>query len=393
MTKTYLEPFNMEKKSFFNTTNATAHIVFLISALGMVAVSIYLTSHYFEVKYPTGLGSGSLCNFNSFFNCDVATHSHASNIFGVPISLLGLLLGVFLLFGYLFRDQKTEGTNGILLVLNAIGCLGLFFFSLIFLGGLCPFCTVYYIFSWIALFFYYKNSQHYTPHPMPIVIYAIITLAVMGLTYNNIQKKEKSINALSDSLIKQFKGLPNLGKPDFDSEYRLASAAPNFSDAPIQITKFSDFECPACKMLSEILHELSRNKKYQGKMNIQYFFYPLDNACNEEMKRPLHNYACKASYLAACAPSEKFSEIEENFFQNQARLEEVIEELSVKYNAKECMAKSETKEKIVRYIRAAKKFNVRSTPTFLLNGVKIEGSLPVAQISVLLDEILRQKGL
>ena len=72
------------------------HIINWVSIIGMIATSLYLTNHYFEVHFPTGLTGGSLCDINSFFTCSAATHSHLSNLFGVPISLFGLLIGVFI---------------------------------------------------------------------------------------------------------------------------------------------------------------------------------------------------------------------------------------------------------------------------------------------------------
>jgi protein-disulfide isomerase len=53
---------------------------------------------------------------------------------------------------------------------------------------------------------------------------------------------------------------------------------------------------------------------------------------------------------------------------------------------------AETKDKISKIIAAAEGYNVASTPTFLLNGVKIEGALPIDQLSIILDEIIRRSG-
>jgi len=380
-------------KSFYQDKNFNMQVIGGLMAVFMVGLSIYLTKHYFDVKFPTGLTGGGLCDINAFFNCDVATHSHLSNIAGVPISLLGLLLGAFILFGFLFSAESVEKTVHLLLWINGVGCFLLFVYSLVALGGLCPACTLYYICSWITLFIFFKTSN-LVGFDIPIFGgYGVVFLIIFGATYSYVSGKtadlEKGKNKIKEGLISQFENLPDLGNPKFDSEFIMAKTEGSFKDAPVRITKFSDFECPACKMLSGILHNIA--KKYEGKVAIQYFFYPLDNNCNPEMKGPLHRFACQAAYIAACKPAD-FARLEAEIFSSQASLtDEWIANKAKAEGVSDCVKKPETKEKVLKYINAAKAFNVKSTPTFLLNGVKIEGVLPQAQLEILIDYILEKK--
>src|SRR5690606_33581738 len=103
----------------------------------------------------------------------------------------------------------------------------------------------------------------------------------------------------------QFETLKDMGTPSYESPYKIHMATENFADAPVRISVFSDFQCPFCKLVSEQIPDLARG--YEDKVNIQYLFYPLDNACNPELKREMHRFACKAAYLAAC-DKEKFVE-------------------------------------------------------------------------------------
>lgn len=377
----------MSSKSFYKDSNTTTHILFVLCNLIMIGLSIYLTTHYFDVKYPDGLGKASICDLNSFFNCDVATHSPASNIMGVPISVFGILISIFILFGYLFNDERTEGLNHLILIINAVGCLLLFIYSLAFLGGLCPFCTLYYIFSWAALFLYRKNSENIGIAPIPLAIYGVITLGISFAVYSHSANKEKNYSAIASSVIGQYEKLKDLGHPTIESDYRIVSATKKFTDAPVQITKYSDFECPSCKALSQVLHRIA--KAYPGKINIQYFFYPLDRSCNPKMTRDMHRNACKASYLAACLP-DKFSEIEEKIFEDQRAINsEFLDNLAKEYGVTECMNSEATKNKVVEYIKTGDAFNIQSTPTFFVNGKKIEGALPVVQLKAIIDSLLK----
>lgn len=377
-----------EQKRFFNTAPITPQAIFAALSLAMVFVSIYLTHHYFEYKYPTGLAASGLCNISSFFNCDVATASPLSNFFGVPISMFGIIVGAFGLFGFMFTNPNFEKTLVFIHSVNVVGCTLLFLYSLIVLGGLCPFCTVYYILSFISFFILYKHLKIQMPTLGFLSLFVIVALVASSISLYSVSEKEKSIQKMASSLISQFNSLPNLGSPKTASSFRLVSSSEKFEDAPIQVTKFSDFECPACKALSEILHKLAN--QYKDKINIQYFFYPLDHNCNPEMQRPLHQNACQAAYLAACLPN-KFPEIEKELFDNQASLSpNWLEKIAKRENVLECYKDSKTKEVVQASFEAAKPFNIKSTPTFILNGIKIEGVLPAAQLKILFDEIIRK---
>lgn len=375
----------MKKSVYQDSSMNTTIAVFLLSAL-MIGFSIYLTGHYFALKFPTGLESGSLCNLNSFFNCDKTTLSPASNIGGVPISIFGIIVGAITMVGLFIKNENYEKTVYSLLILNFVGCLILFFYSLIILGGLCPFCTLYYIVSGLTLLIFYKKSPSYFPHFPIVVVFAAIVLIAAFFTRMNVNSKLEQVNAVSNDLIKQYYGLPNLGAPAVASEFKIASA----ENAPIQMVIFSDFECPACRALSELMPQILL--RYGGKINIQYFFYPLDNACNPSMERAMHQYACKAAYVAVCQPLQNFGVVHDEIFHNQDRIGDYLNEVIKSKKLETCVADPKTKEKVVSLINAATPFNIRSTPSFLLNGVKIEGVLPSDQLFAIMDEILKRSA-
>ena len=83
--------------------------------------------------------------------------------------------------------------------------------------------------------------------------------------------------------------------------------------------------------------------------------------------------------------------MEEKIFNNQESLSyEWIENEAKGYGVMDCFKDSKTQEKVLTYIKQAEPFGVKSTPTFLLNGVKIEGVLPENQLSILIDHILKK---
>lgn len=377
----------MKQKSIYRDANVNTNIFILLLSVLMIGFSLYLTQHYFDLKFPNGLEGKSLCNISSFFNCDKTTLSTASNIIGVPISVYGAIIGVLALVGMIFKNEDYERTVYFALAVNFLGCVVLFLYSFFILKGLCPFCTLYYIASGLLLLLFFKKSETLKPAWGYIAVFAVITIGLSTVVKMNIDSKIKNQSEISADTIKQFYSLADLGMPKINSVYKIASAA----NAPIKMVIFSDFECPACRALSEQVPLIAA--RYEGKIDIQYFYYPLDSSCNPSIDRPMHQYACKAAYIASCMPPADFAKVHDEIFQNQDNFESGYLDKYIKNNKLEaCVADPKTKEKVVTLIKEANPFNIRSTPSYLINGVKIEGALPADQIFAIMDEILRRSG-
>lgn len=375
----------MQKTSIYQDKKLNTTILLIILSILMIGFSVYLTQHYFDLRFPSGLVSKSLCNVNQFFNCDKTTLSLFGNIAGVPIALFGVIIGIFVIAGLLIKNINYERTVYFTLAVNFLGCVLLFSYSLFVLKGLCPFCTLYYIVSGLALLFFFRKSPTLKPAPSYLALFAVIVLAVSGITKMNVDSKIKAQSDIAGDLIKQYYSLPNLGAPEITSDFKIATA----ENAPIKMVIFSDFECPACKSLSELVPLIVA--RYQGKVDIQYFYYPLDSSCNPSMDRALHHYACKAAYVATCMPLKDFAKVHDEIFHNQDKLESgFLDQYILNNKLETCVADPKTKEKVVSIIKASNPFNIRSTPSFLLNGVKIEGVLPADQMFAIMDEILRR---
>ena len=131
-------------------------------------------------------------------------------------------------------------------------------------------------------------------------------------------------------------------------------------------------------------------KRYAGKINVQYFFFPLDKACNSKMTQDVHPYACQAAYVAACS-GDNFEAVHDDIFENQHKLSfEWLKNKAKKLGVEECVNSKETTDRVVSYINQGNSFSVRSTPTLLINGKRIDGLLPLKQIYVLLDHLLKK---
>ncbi len=369
----------------------TTHALLVLTYLLILAVNMYLVKHYFEANFPMGLlETSSICNLNKFWNCDKATFSVFSNIAHVPISFISLLGTVLLLIGSIFPSENLEKTNKFLSLVNIIGCTFLFLVSIFFLGGLCPLCTAYYILSAFVFFLFYKHGlPGFQPSAKILSLYAVVIIAgsvIIHFYYKSLQKEQLQIGK---ALIEQFQSLPAVGNPaNVTKRFWLSKSDENFDNAKIQISVFSDLQCPACQRFAEQVPMLK--KRYGNKINIQYFFYPLDQACNPNMKSAMHMYACQAAYLASCVPDDKFEDLHDYIFANQGKIDiEWLNDLAKKHNVFECMNSQAAKDTVTATIKAGDFYNLQSTPTIIVNGKKLEGAMPLNQWYALFDEMVK----
>jgi protein-disulfide isomerase/uncharacterized membrane protein len=376
------------------TTNGLTlqHTLYLIVSLAMVGISIYLTKHYFEAYFPQGLkATGSLCDINAFWNCDNATKSIAGSIFYVPTAWFGLVIGVIGIGGAIFPSMAMEKTNKALIYLNFFGCCVLFAFSLIWLGGLCPMCTVYYALSGVAAFLFWKYSDvQPIPEVKPTLIWTAFLLVGSFVLRSEFLDQMSKQDSLSAQYIEQFFKIPVSGDPLDDSKFRIHSATDNFKEAPLRISFFSDFECPFCKVAAESMPDIIR--EFPDQLNIQYFFWPLDHNCNPEIKRPFHTFACAGAYVAACDPS-KFAEVHDAIFAKQENLSiDAIAAVEKKYGLSGCAQNETVKADVLATIKAGEQYKINSTPTVIINGRKVKAALPSNHLIAILREILKREG-
>ncbi len=367
------------------------HTVFVVLSVAMAIVSIYLTKHFYQVHFPTGIGGGEgLCAGDGFWGCNKATLSSLGHILFVPTSFFGIIIGLLGVFGAIFSSERMESTNKFFIYLNALGCLGLLFYSLIALGGLCPFCTAYYALSFIAAFMFFKFSDHKAFPDLKITaVYGLIVILPAAYMSYYFGKEKSKQASLSSQYVKQFEGLKDMGEPTYISPYKINMATEEWSEAPVRIAVFSDFQCPFCQKVAEQIPQLIRGLK--DKVNVAYYFYPLDNACNPAITRSFHQYACQAAFLAAC-DKEKFGEVHDAIFERQPELSaENLCALGKKNSASVAALKTKRrKRRSLERLTQGEAFQLKSTPTIIINGKKIEGSIPTVHLRAIVESLLNK---
>ena len=138
------------------------------------------------------------------------------------------------------------------------------------------------------------------------------------------------------------------------------------SEASDYLVEFSDFQCPACGAFYPQVKSLVNANK--DKLALSYRHFPLDQ----------HKMAVPAALAAeAAAEQGKFWEMHDYIFENQAGLSEEMllsagEKLGLdKAKYEEAYKNKKYQEKVSKDLADGKRFSVNATPTFFLNGKKL----------------------
>lgn len=158
--------------------------------------------------------------------------------------------------------------------------------------------------------------------------------------------------------------------------------------APVTIYEYASLTCSHCaEFAKDTFPEVKKNYIDAGKVYYVFRDFPFDPV------------ATAAFMLAHCAGPERYFGFIEVLFSTQAQwafVDTPMEELKKiakqggfsdeKFDA--CMKDQQVFDHVKAVAqRAAQQFGVRSTPTFFINGEKVEGAIPYKDF----DEILKKK--
>jgi protein-disulfide isomerase len=157
------------------------------------------------------------------------------------------------------------------------------------------------------------------------------------------------------------------------------------ANARTTIVIYSDFQCPWCKIASEVLQQLST--EMSGDIRVTYKFYPLDHNCNPSVRRPMHLYACSAAVAAYCASTQdKFWIYHDYVFTSQDELPDVrllefarASQLDLmKFDA--CVRDNRSREEVQKNIAEGIRLGVQVTPSIFINGQLYSGPITLSAI-------------
>lgn len=168
------------------------------------------------------------------------------------------------------------------------------------------------------------------------------------------------------------------------------------ASAPVRIVEFSDLRCPMCQRAAQLNPIVLAS--HRGGVAFIFKHLPLDTACNETIASQLHPGACQLAAATECAHLQgQFWALHDRIFEEGKdyrtdRLRADVGRLGLdvaRFDA--CMASGEGMDAVQRDIAAAGELQITSTPTYLINGLKVSGLITPSTFKELLA-LLRTSG-
>lgn len=184
-----------------------------------------------------------------------------------------------------------------------------------------------------------------------------------------------------------------LFRPVSEDETAKAQGSSNFYgkvDSPVTLTEFVDFQCEACFAYYPYVKQLK--EQYADRVKFQIRYFPIASG---------HQFAIQAARTAeAAARQGKFWEMHDMIFEGQKTWEKTqdpqtyfdsyAKEIGLDMDKfKQDFASSDVNSVVQKDLKDVQDLGGTGTPTFLLNGEKIENPGPSLEaLSKILDDAL-----
>ncbi len=180
-----------------------------------------------------------------------------------------------------------------------------------------------------------------------------------------------------------------------DDDMMIAARTKGDPKAPIVIYEVSDFQCPYCrKFWQQTLPQLEQEYIRTGKVRLTFINFPITQ---------LHPNAETAHEFAMCAAQQsRFWSMHDLLYAHQADWSKLRDPKpyfaaladSARVNRgalKACIAAGQVRAMIGAEAQAAWNGGVKSTPSFVVEGVMLAGAAPIANWRPILDSIYKSR--
>lgn len=373
----------------------------LVWVLALAGLAVSLASLYVHYQLLVDPTFTSFCDVNETVNCQHAYLSRYGSVYGVPTALFGVIwFGAVLVLALLSAagpEHVRESVPLYLFLATTIGLavvLYMAYAAFFVLKAVCVLCLATYA-AVIGLFIVSGLSRSMPPMltlprrvigdvralvSRPLILSVVLVFLAGAVSAVAFFPSEASLRAVQ---------VQRSGRPATDQERsefvrfweanpRIAIPVPS-DGAKVVIVKFTDLQCPACgQSFFDDRPVLSKYQSlYPGAVKFIAKDYPLQPECNPNVPRPIHTASCDAAVAVRLAKQHNKGEpLEEYFYGHQTMMSPVtVREAArtiggvVDFDQQYAGAL----EGIKADVGLARLLGVRSTPTFFVNGVKLEG--------------------
>ena len=385
-------------------TRRAALLALTCAIVGLAASGAAAYTHYQSLHDPT---YRSFCDVSTTISCTQVYQSRYGTLRGIPVAIFGALFFVAATLlsaaGLKARPQVRESVPGYLFFMSTLALavvLYLGYASFFVLKAVCLLCLTTYA-AVIGLFLVSGAATSFPMTSLPrratrdarvflssplAVILAVLFFAGAASTLAFFPREASSAPAAAGAEGAQA-ALPAptaTQRSEFERWYASQPRVPLIvpaEGAKVLVVKFNDYQCPACgQSYTQYKPVFAKYEaEHPGAVRLVMKDYPLNRDCNDALAQTIHSAACDAAVAVRLAPANKREAIEEWLYAHQpamtppsvrqaARDIAQIPDFEAKYPATLALVKSD--------VALGRQLNVKSTPTFFINGVKIEGGLP-----------------
>lgn len=388
-----------------------ARLALVCAAVGLAASAYAAWIHYHLLYDPA---YRSLCDVSATVSCTTVYQSRFSTVRGVPVAVIGgiwfAVAGLLTVGALTARDSVRESVPGYLFVLSTAALaviLYLGYASFVLIKAVCVVCLT----TYAAVIGLFLISGAATSVPMttlprraardarvlagsPLAI-ALVILFFAGAASTLAFFPRESVVTTADGTTSVSPPEPTQDqRSEFERWYSSQPRVPLIipSDgAKVLVVKFNDFQCPACGQsylqYKPIFAKYAAEKP--GQVRLVLKDYPLNPSCNDNIVQMIHPAACDAAVAVRLMPAAKVEAMEEWLYTHQPTMTAP----AVRQAAKDIGAVTDfdgkvnaTLAQIKNDVALARQLQIRSTPTFFINGVKLDNghvpSLPELDVAI-----------
>jgi uncharacterized membrane protein/protein-disulfide isomerase len=367
------------------------------AALGLAAAGSSTWVHYQLLNDPAYAG---FCDINATFSCAQAYTSQYGAIAGVPVALLGALFFAFVL-GLVGLGNRAAAVRpnlpAYVFALSTVGLAAVLYFayaSFVVLKAVCVLCVATYV-AVVGLFVVSGGATKVPMGSLParaardfgmllrtpaalaatVAFAAVAVGSILWFPSSPLTAAAGSVSGTSSTLTAaQVAELERF----LSAQPRVPVTLPQ-ATAPVVILKFNDYQCPACAQTYYEYKGVVAKYASEQPGAVQYLTmdYPLEGECNRFAPGGGHAGACEAAVAVRLAREHgRADAMEEWLYANQPRLTPD----TVRQAAREVGGVSDFDERystVLEQVRAdvalGGQLDVRGTPTFFMNGLRLPG--------------------
>lgn len=363
-------------------------LLIVLAVLMVIGAGVSADLTYVHYRVTTDLTGEyqSFCNINAAFDCDAVAQSPWGRFLGVPIAFFGMLTYLFCLALVWVRWRNPPGHSphaSIYLLWIAVASvlysLFLAYICYVEIGTWCIMCMILYAVNFLTLPLAIAVNdvplrRHYAAKMADLrwvwssglrravlVGGLLVVVAIVGAYnwHNELVRQERLTVVMS-----KLRQLPSPIAPVGDTW--------GSPDAKMTIIVFSDYQCPFCKVMEDILEELV---EHYPQLRVVRRDFPLDMACNPMVRQPFHGHACAASLLKNCADElGKGKEMHRHLLNNQRQINDEFLRQSVDAvgldltQVESCLAQEDARFRLRQDISAGIEVGLDGTPALVVNG-------------------------